>query len=430
MNMDAKWRAAPGIVIELSASDVSSSNAGQNSAGRLGDFLIRNNSFRASVTADSKIGVLTFDAYRNESFTDTQSSSAVYFWQNDVYVAKASDLLKLNDQHTIRLGIEWRDNTLNSDNGTGTSAVGGTIGYKVWSGSGMWDWQIDPRFSLTNAVRVDYLTLNREAAADADGFTNASYDGVTHTEISFNSGAVYHLTDQDTFRLTIGRGVEVPSLFLLGSTSSGNPGIQPAIVTNYEAGYDRGLPVIASVLRTAVFYQTYDDIIDRIGAPLVKVPKGVPVSLANNVGNASEAGIEIGIKGHSESGFRWNASYSFASVSQDLSVNKTGVATSPLMFEKGTPQHTIIGGIGYTWDNLELDGQLRWQSSYTDYIAGPAQPAILVANFVTVSARVGYKITDKITVALSGDQLGKDRLMETGGAPVARRVIASLTAKF
>jgi outer membrane receptor for ferrienterochelin and colicins len=234
----------------------------------------------------------------------------------------------------------------------------------------------------------------------------------------------------DTFRLTVGRGVEVPSLFLLGSTSSGNPNILPSIVTNYEAGYDRSLPVIASVLRTALFYQTYDDIIDRIGAPLVKVPKGAPVSLANNVGDASEVGIEIGIKGHSASGFRWNASYSFASVSQDLTVNKTAIATSPLMFEKGTPQHTVIGGLGYTWNKFELDGQLRWQSTYTDYIAGPANPAILVDNFVTVSARVGYKVTDNITVALSGDQLGKDRLMETGGAPVARRLIASLTAKF
>jgi iron complex outermembrane receptor protein len=430
LSVDGKWRAASGIVFDLSASDVSTSNAGQNSAGRLGDFEIRSTSFRFDASVDTKYGVLGLDAYRNEMSTDTLSSSATYFWVDDVYVVKATDLLKINDQNTIRLGLEYRNNSMDSQVGAVPGAVGGTIGYQVWSASGMWNWQLDPKLSLTNAVRLDYLTMNRSATADADGFTNASYNGITHTEVSYNSGLVYQLTDNDTFRLTAARGVQVPSLFLLGSTSSGNPNIQPAIVGNYEADYERALPVISSTVRSAVFYQTYDDIIDRIGAPVVAVPKGAKTSLANNVGDANELGVELELKGHSTSGFRWNASYSFATVNQNLSVNNAPIATSPLMFQKGTPEHTIIGGLGYTYEKLELDGQLRWQSEYTDYVTGPTNPAILVPNFVTVSARIGYRVTDNVTLALSGAQLGKDRLMETGGPAVARRVMASATVKF
>jgi iron complex outermembrane receptor protein len=200
-------------------------------------------------------------------------------------------------------------------------------------------------------------------------------------------------------------------------------------VTNYEIDYDRAVDALLSVLRTGVFYQTDDDIINRLGGPKVQTPARL-ARIAANAGTASEFGIEIGIKGHTESGFRWNASYSLASVTQNLNLNLTGVPTSPLLLEAGTPEHNIIVGAGYSWRKFEFDGQLRWQSSYDDFNGSLANPIVKVSNFITSSARVGYKVTDNLTVALSGDQLAQNRLIVTGGPPIERRIIASATVRF
>ncbi len=153
-------------------------------------------------------------------------------------------------------------------------------------------------------MRLDYLTLNRNGLISNNGWVDANYDGVSHLEPSFNSGVVYQVTDQDTLRLTVSRGVQVPSLIDLGSTGSGNPNIQPSIVMNYELGYDRQLPSLLSDLRTSVYYQTDDNVINRLGGPREPAPIRL-ARLAENVGNLSETGFEIGLKGKSENGLRW-----------------------------------------------------------------------------------------------------------------------------
>jgi hypothetical protein len=49
---------------------------------------------------------------------------------------------------------------------------------------------------------------------------------------------------------------------------------------------------------------------------------------------------------------------------------------------------------------------------------------------VTVNGRIGYRLTDNVTVALSAQQLNNSRLDVAAGPPVERRIIASLTARY
>ena len=96
------------------------------------------------------------------------------------------------------------------------------------------------------------------------GLTSADYQGRAITEPSFNSGIVWHATDQDTPRLTAARGLQLPSLFDLGyqSTSNidvgpikipvyylGSPKLRASAVSNLELGYDRALPILNSSVR-------------------------------------------------------------------------------------------------------------------------------------------------------------------------------------
>lgn len=74
-----------------------------------------------------------------------------------------------------------------------------------------------------------------------------------------------------------------------------------------------------------------------------------------------------------------------------------------------------------------------WQSSFLDVRAAPGlAPLELVKinNYVTFNARVGYRLTEHVTLAATAQQLNEPRLVTTGGAPMERRLIASVTARF
>jgi iron complex outermembrane receptor protein len=280
--------------------------------------------------------------------------------------------------------------------------------------------------------------------APGSGFTLADYNDAGFTAISFNTGLVDELTALDTLRLMAARGVQVPSLVDFGQQEpfgtlgpvvvAGNPDVRPMIVHNIELDYDRTLPAWGSTLRAAVFAQRSDDIISQpLSSPVEFGQGGVPLLPSSNVGSSSAAGGEIGIKGHAASGWRWNASYAFVATSNHTTLNQGPAPTSAIDHALSAPQHVVVGGIGYSWERLEIDVQARWQSSYQDYRSTAAsiylQP-VMVNNYLTMNGRIGYRVTDNLTVALSAQQFNTSRLYQTAAPPVERRIIASLTAHY
>jgi iron complex outermembrane receptor protein len=306
----------------------------------------------------------------------------------------------------------------------------------------MWDWEINPALTFTNSVRLDYLTLNYSGTLlRGTGFTESDYNDATIATPSFNSGLVYKVTDDDTVRLTASRGLQVPSLIdfginrppgLLGPEGiSGTPTLQPTAVWELELGYDRQLAAIQSLLRTSVFVQRNDDLLTSglNTYPALQPGHGFD-SLSQNTGYSDAVGGSVGVSGHSESGFRWNASYAFEVISDHTDINQK-IVTSPQNYQAGTPTSVVIFGGGYTKDKLELDAQARWQSRYTDYQYGAAGlTPYYVSDYVTFTARVGYNLTDHLTLALTGQQLNSSRLIETAGPPVQRLLLASVTGRF
>ena len=401
----------------------------------------RTNWFRAGLSADTSIGLLGFSVYRNELLS-TYSSVVEHFSADDaVIVAQANDLVKLNPYHTIRVALDFRN--------TVSSAFGGTDGYDVYSASAMWDWQITPRLSLTNAVRYDHLVLNQSGTPiPVAGFTSSDFNGRSIDAPSFNSGLVWKATSADTLRLLLARGFQLPSIFDLalrdtqsptpvipGVVFLGNPGLSPTSVDNVELDWDRALPELNSTFRAAVFAQRTDNIIAN---PFDATPSfdgmfvgGLPQlrAVASNIGYSTAAGTELGLKGHSPSGFRWNASYSFVTISDHLTMGQGGYV-SPQNYAQGTPAHAVVLGGGYTCGRWEFDAQSRWQSWFTDYRinfgTGLLEP-VRVGNYLSADARAAYRLTDNITVALTADQFNVSHLQVSEGPPVERRVFLSLT---
>ncbi len=442
-NIDGRVRIAPGVEAFLEASMSDSRVAEKEFVGAFDTSSTRANSLRAGISADTAIGLLSLSAYRNGQDVSIRAMNlaSVANWESDsVVVVQASDLVKPAANHTLRLGMEFRDNEA-----TAPGFFQGTIGYDVWSASLMWNWQIAPDLSLTNAVRVDYLRLRYSGTlAAGTGFTQADYNHAGFAVPSFNSGIVYNLTGQDTLRLTVARGVQLPSLVDFGLqipfgtygpvVIAGNPDVHPSTVDNIELDYDRDLPVISSSLRAALFAQRNLNLISQpFAVPPVIGPSGLPALLAGNVGRSDAAGVELGVKGHAGSGWRWQLNYAFAATTDNTVLNKGSVPSSAIDYGHSVPRHVVTAGIGYSRDRLEMDVLGRWQSSYRDFLEASGslqlQP-VEVQNYITLDARVGYRLTDQITAAVTAQQFNMSRVMQTAGPPVERQIIGSITVRF
>ncbi len=198
------------------------------------------------------------------------------------------------------------------------------------------------------------------------------------------------------------------------------------------------MPALGSTVRVAVFAQRTDNIIAN---PYEAAPAGNGIVsngaeelsfLGANVGHSTAVGGEVGLRGQSPSGFRWNASYSCISISDHLSINQDGIY-SPQDYQHGTPTHVVVFGAGYARGPWEFDAQGRWQSRFRDYRTDPnletLQP-VEVGNYVVLNARLAYKVTDNLTLALSALQFNNSHLLQAAAPPVERRVLVNATAQF
>jgi outer membrane receptor for ferrienterochelin and colicins len=430
VNIDGHWQVAADTLLRLSAGHSDAHAPSDVFGSELASIAERTSYLRLGGSSNTSIGTVDADAYANTA--DDKFGGATSF-QNNTMVAKISDLVKLNAANTVRLGVEFRNNRA-----SGSANVGGSIAYNVYSVDAMWDWQIAPSLDLTNAVRLDHLVLSYgEALLPIPGRTLAAYNNFTITQPSFNSGLVIKMSDLDTVRLTAARGLQVPSLqdfatsvniggiYLLGS-----PTLVPTSVWNTEVAYDRGLPSIGAGLDTAVFLQRNTNLLASFGdTPFVPVGGGIIGSTAANVGSSNEVGTEIGLSGTTGGGFRWNASYSFALISDDISSEYPPSPTT--RYDNGTPQHSVVLGAGYSHGRWELDAQGKWQSRYTDYTRGAEgyQP-VYMTDYVSYNARVAYQITENLTAAVVGEQYDVSAIFKPTGSLVEHIGIASLTAHF
>jgi iron complex outermembrane receptor protein len=440
-DIDGKARVAPNVEVTLEASDATAQNSEASVDGLPAFDTYHSYSFRAGVAADTSLGLIAVNAWRNWFGTTTASvfiNPGEVSVSNTITVLQASDTLQLNASHIIRFGLEYRDNAASS-----AALFGGSIGYADYAVSGMWDWRITPALSFTNSLRLDYLALRYSGTLlPGDPYTNAQYNNASIMQPSFNSGLVWKVTGLDTIRLTAGRGLQAPSLFDFGGQYPasrqfgspeiiGSPNLRPTAVWNLELGYDREVAAIASTLRGAVFVQRNDNLLtpgtDTLPGLL---STGAVAAVAQNIGSSDAAGAEISIAGHSASGFRWNASYAFMGITDHTSINKTFL-TSPQNYQNGTPTNVVVVGGGYTWDRLETDLSARWQSRFTDYrYSLTGLVPVNVSDYVTFMGRIGYNLTDHLTIALAAQQFNTSRLVQSAGPPVERSVIGSVTVHY
>jgi iron complex outermembrane receptor protein len=396
-------------------------------------------SLKGNLDADTSFGLLHATAYSNwirvryVFGTPAPTGAVDPIYNNQTVVAQIEDILKIDTDDTLRASIEYRSDTLNT-----SPVTGGTISYDVLSAGLMWAWEISPSISLTNALRVDDLMLSRDGSVPPGyPFTNADWNR-TITEESFNTGLVWRASDIDTARFTIGRGVQVPNLIDFGASiannSAGNytgvPTIQPTIVMNYEVGWDRALPALDAHFVASAYHETTDDITSVIGGILFRNNQLYQTS--GNVGNSSANGIELSIKGKFLDDWHWSTGYS-----AEFVVDRLDPMLTPDFdrtdFQHSTPNHIVTANLGWAAGPWEADGFLKYESSfYGQTLEGliGTQSLTFVSSYVSINGRIAYKLTDQVTVSLSGQNISQSNQQQTSGPNVERRVIGGVAVSL
>ena len=402
-------------------------------------------SIKGRYSANTGIGLIQAVAYTNFLHESGQfaggflGNSHVTF-DNQKTVLQLQDSFKLGAHHTFRISSEYQHSVINT-----APLGGGTVSYDIASASGTWQWQILPELSMTHAVRVDRLWLDRTGLLAAQIPLNNPQWNRQITEFSFNSGLVYKLSDSDILRLTAARGVQLPSLLEFGGLQfstpfaaptklifTGVPNISPTVVTNYELDWDHHLPQINALARAAAFYQTSDSLQTLTTGTLVPLPGGTVFNFPGNVGDSEEFGVELSAKGTLAGGWHWNIGYSPRLV-RDHYLPGQPPSKAGVDFADTTPRHVIDVGGGWSDDNWEIDTAARFQSTFDGLMIHTSVPKftfVQVGDYLTVDARVAYRITPNITLSVAGRGITMNTQKQTSIGTVDRQVFASIQATF
>ncbi|MGA7713041.1 MAG: TonB-dependent receptor [Rhizomicrobium sp.] len=388
------------------------------------------NSIKGQLTADTNVGLLKLTAYTNWIGWRGTSLPAlgVFVMHNQVTVIQAEDAFNLGNDHTMRMALEYRHNDANT-----APTPGGTVSYDVASVSGMWNWRVSPVVSLTNAVRIDHLALGRSGSTPFGyPFTDSSWDR-SITQFSFNSGAVWTMTQADNLRLIASRGVQLPSLVESGALLinmpplqvTGNPALKPTAVTNYELAWNHNLSTFDAQLQLSAFHQRTDDL-TSVGGSFIATPVSFYATPAN-IGSSDANGMELNIKGLLDGGWRWSVSYR-AEFVEDKFLPFAANGADLVDYEHSTPKHVVKGSLGWTEDSWEADVFLGYQSKTAGlWFLGTGSMLVPVDAYTSLDGRVAYRITDWAMIAVSGQNLLQPSQRQTVGPAVERRLMATLS---
>ena len=382
-------------------------------------------SLRGRVEANTALGLIEAQVYRN-AFRATYAATP-FVTDHSVTVAELSDTMKLGAAHTLRPAIQYRRASMD----IGASRVS----YDVASAGAMWNWAMTDRLETTMALRYDHLWLGGRGYDNPDfPYGDRDYDRHFGTT-SWNLGLVWRATEQDTFRLGAARGVGLPTLYDLGWRDSypafgyqdtGNPRLNPTIVTDYQAEYRRRIEAIRGRFSITGFVQRNRGFSSGLSAathepPVVAYETYSPY----NLGRSDMVGFDLSLSGRALDMLDWGIEYRLAAVS-------AAFRPSPLDLKHASPRHIASARLGWSRGPVELNVFARYASLMQGARAINEVDSVLVRSkdYVSVAARLGYRMTERLTLALEGENLLHERQEQSFALRAERRVYLSLRADF
>ena len=417
---------------------IDASYAADNGPGLTGPIIEEQNqavwSLRGRLSDDTLYGLINASAYFNGF---NYALNNVPAWQQGTGVMQLSDTLKLGASTTIRPFVEYRQSSLDESDAVHTEVVlsgqSRQVGYHVGSLGGMWNWEIAENLEWTAALRYDQLWLNGSGYdVPGDRFPDAVYDQRAFGTLAWNAGLVWKLDRLDTIRLSLARGIQPPSLLDLGlrlyssfENFTGSPFAPATVVDDYEAGYRRRLPALATDLDLTVYTQTNHDLGSSLFAIPVPVPGGaVPTTTPTGIGSSRVSGVEAALLTHPGNGLEFGLQYRSAYTAGHP-------APSLVDYQTASPRHVVSAHAGWSMGKVEIDLFGHFSSSAAGYrLSGFADELVTVRDYVTASGRIAYRAAPWLTIAMEGEDLLAAHQMQSIGLLAERRVFLSLRTDF
>jgi iron complex outermembrane receptor protein len=95
-------------------------------------------------------------------------------------------------------------------------------------------------------------------------------------------------------------------------------------------------------------------------------------------------------------------------------------------------RYTLNARLGWSGGPWEIDGYIHYQTRTSGLQPTPTGGTMLVPvpDFAAVDGRIGYALTDAMTLAVSGQNLLTDSQRQTSSRPVERRVLGTISFRF
>ncbi len=392
---------------------------------------------KLDLTSDTSMGLIDATAYRNTMSAKSFLVTAPADFDNAITDFNIDDLFKIGSKHTFRISFEERHNTLET-----TPIAGGDVSYDVAAVSGMWNWAISDAFSVDAAARSDNLALKRTGAFPLGyPLANNAYWDRKISKLSYNAGAVWRVSDKDTLKAMAAQGVQLPTLVELGGLQltipepgyniayMGNPFLQVAVVKNYELSYDHNFGNTKVGVRA--FTQSTTDLKGQPnGVELFQAPTmtSYPAVSWQNVGDSKMSGFEFTASGKLNGGYHWSGDYTTTDVSETADAGHN-LVTNKADYAATTPKGRGNAAFGWADAKWSLDGYVHYTTDFESYAlsSGALTP---IKAYTTLAANVSYAITPKMSVALSGQNLGNSHQVQTTGLRVPQTVFLTLNSNW
>lgn len=399
----------------------------------------------ARMSHDTGWGVLSARVFHNWSDIHAIPVPTLKF-HNRVFVASADALVRADTTNTLRVGVEYRANELKE-----TPGYPGATRYDVYAANGMWETQLNDAATFTIVARIDHLKLQQEGVVDQPTiFTKSDFDR-SITEWSLNSALLLKLDEMNSVRFAASKGIRAPSLFAFGTrlvfpipglsipvVVAGNPHIDPAKVWSGEIGFTHSLGEGGSRLELSAFYNRTNDVMSNSASetPPRASPPAYPFILttADNVGTFEAYGLEASVTGRISTSWLWSLNYTWTNADQRIAGNADGHFMRPFALDSATPGHKVKAQLTYERGPWLATVAARYTSATRQLVNiapsnGPLA-LIKVEDSLAIDAKLAFKISDRLTFTIAGENLAGVDGAYLSPAPAERRLRASIRVDF
>ena len=404
------------------------------------------------------LGVLSIGYYynSNDAIADPEKFFGVLsplYYRNRLHVIQAANLWPLKNNQTLRLGAEFRRNELETDY---VGSEGDQFHVNTLSTSLMYNWSVTDSVSWINSVSGHHWRSERHSDLmlidSVVPITAEDYDR-DEFEYSFNSGLLYQHDERNSYRLSVGRGLHIPShvemsrsQLVVPAEVYGNPTLETETLFSVELGWAHRCDGPMSQMYVTLFYQSMDDVIAATLHTL-GVLGGSGGTLGDytfeNVGESNAYGIEWIIEGEAiDNQLNWSFNYTYL---QHDDTDRIGPAYF-VDFEQTMPEHKVNLHLNYDLGPWHYELDLHYVSERSDYEFTSSdllmtRRAYEVPDYWIMNAAIGYQLSKQTTLSLSGYNMIDDHFerpefefiegLDVGGAnELGASYAISLTHEF